>query len=966
MIDVSLTALVERLEPSCRDALVGATGECVTRGHYEVAIEHVGLAMLERPDEEFRTVLDAFEIDRSRLRLCLRRSLDARARGNTGRPVFSPFLIEWLTDAWLIGSIEYGRAAIGAAALWAALAARPDRFLGVEAAEILHQGGLGGLRRRLDEFAPGADASTEDAAPDAGSAPAVDALVQFCVNFSAEARAGRIDPVFGRDAEIRRMIDILARRRKNNPIVVGEPGVGKTALVEGLALRIANGGAPEFLHGVEIMGLDLGLLQAGASVKGEFEKRLKDVIAAVEATTRPVILFFDEAHMLVGAGAVPGGADAANLLKPALARGEFRAIAATTWKEYKKYFEKDAALSRRFQLVKLDTPSPPDAIAMLRGLRERFERSHGLSIRDEAIEAAVELSLRHISGGQLPDKAIDVLDTTAARVRISRSSEPVEIERLSARIAALRREQAALRRDHIAGGGDGEVPRLGEIERQLTELQDERAGLVERWNDERALVERIVASEACARRRWSREDPPVEDDRMAEDPPSGEDPTDSAPPLGARASRPPGPKARNGLPAAGPPFLERAGRPRSREHSERARRDRDADGASTSPETAPRGNGANAGVATAGGAACEVAAGGDLATLRRRLAGMQAGTPLVHFEVTADAVARTVSDWTGVPLGALARSEAADALDFAAELGTRVRGQVRAVGILDRELCISRAGLSDPDKPRGVFLLVGPSGVGKTETAIAVAEILFGARRQLIVVNMSEYQEPHTVSRLFGAPPGYVGYGEGGVLTEAVRRTPYSIVLLDEAEKAHTEVLNAFYQVFDKGEMADGEGRRIDFRDTIIVLTSNLCADRIIRMMDGPAPPDAEAMTEALRPALAGHFKPALLARMRVVPYVPLTPESLREIVVQRLDRVGARLKAQQGLDMTLSEAVIDAAAECCARGDGGVRDIDALVNRTLLPRVSMEILAAMTDGGTLSGVAVGIGEQGDPTYEFH
>ena len=953
MIDISLTALVERLDPACRDALVGATGECVTRGHYEVAIEHVSLAMLERPDEELRAVLDAFEIDWSRLQLCLRRSLDARARGNTGRPVFSPFLIEWLVDAWLIASIEFAREAIGAAALWAALAARPDRFLGVEAAEILGKGGLGGLRRRVDEFAPRADASSGDAARDAGSAPPDDALVRFCVNFSAEARAGRIDPVFGRDAEIRQMIDILARRRKNNPIVVGEPGVGKTALVEGLALRIADGGAPEFLRGVEIMGLDLGLLQAGASVKGEFEKRLKDVIAAVEATARPVILFFDEAHMLVGAGAAPGGADAANLLKPALARGEFRAIAATTWKEYKKYFEKDAALSRRFQLVRLDTPSPADAIAMLRGLRERFERSHGLSIRDEAIEAAVELSSRHISGGQLPDKAIDVLDTTAARVRTSRSSEPVEIERLSARIDALRREEAALRRDHVAGGGNGAIPRLGEIGARLVDLQGERAELVERWNAEKALVDRIVACEAYVRQEWSAEGPQPEVDRPAEDPSPGADPTHGGPPLGARASRP-----LEQSWASGP--LRR-----SRGSPAQSRCDRD-DGAPKNPQSAPCAHAAAAGVATEGGCASDSFADDELATLRERLAEVQAGAPLVQFEVTADSVAGTVSDWTGVPLGALARGEAADALDFAAELGARVRGQERAVRILDRELCISRAGLSDPDKPRGVFLLVGPSGVGKTETAIAMAEILFGARRQLIVVNMSEYQEPHTVSRLFGAPPGYVGYGEGGVLTEAVRRTPYSIVLLDEAEKAHAEVLNAFYQVFDKGEMADGEGRRIDFRDTIIVLTSNLCADLIARMMDAPEPPHAEAMTQTLRPALAGHFKPALLARMRVVPYVPLTPESLREIVVQRLERVGARLKVRQGLDMTLSDAVIDHAAARAARGDSGVRDIDALVDRTLLPRVSTEILTAMTGGRTLRGVEVGIGEQGDLTYEFH
>ena len=900
MIDISLTALVERLDPSCRNALVGATGECVTRTHYEVAIEHALLAMLESPDDELRTIVDAFETDWARLQLCLRRNLKARARGNTGRPVFSPFLVEWLMDAWLIGSIEHGRESIGAGALWAALAARPDRYVDDDTAGLLQQGGLAGLRRRLDEFVPGTKAATGTGdgagAGDPDAAPADDALARFCVNFSADARAGRIDPVFGRDAEIRRMVDILGRRRKNNPIVVGEPGVGKTALVEGLALKIADGAAPEFLRGVEIMGLDIGLLQAGASVKGEFEKRLEDVVAAVETMSRPVILFFDEAHMLIGAGAAPGGADAANLLKPALARGEFRAIAATTWKEYKKYFEKDAALSRRFQLVKLDTPSAAEAVTMLRGLRERFEQAHGLSIRDEAIEAAVQLSSRHISGGQLPDKAIDVLDTTAARVRVSRSSEPVEVERLTAQVAALKREESVLARDHVAGGGTGRTPRLDEIGARVEEIEVQRAALVARWTEEKALVERIVACEASVRRERVLEDPPAEDIPTIEDLSIEDEPASGA---------------------------------------------------------------------TQGNAATEDEENAGLATLRARLAEVQAQTPLVHFEVTADAVARTVSGWTGVPLGAMARGEAADALDFAAALSARVRGQERAVGLLDRELRISRAGLADPDKPRGVFLLVGPSGVGKTETAFTIAETLFGGREQLTVVNLSEYQEAHTVSRLFGAPPGYVGYGEGGVLTEAVRRRPYSIVLLDEAEKAHPEVLNAFYQVFDKGEMADGEGRRIDFRNTIIVLTGNLCAEPITQMTDHPEPPDAEAMVQALRPALARHFKPALLGRMRVVPYVPLTAASLREIAVQRLERVGARLKAQQGLELTLSDAVVDAAAAHCAGGDGGARDIDALVNQTLLPRISTRILAAMNGEGALSGVAVGLSEQGDWTYEF-
>ena len=897
MIDISLTALVERLEPTCRSALVGATGECVTRTHYEVAVEHALLAMLESPDDELRAIVDAFEIDWARLRLCLRRNLEDRARGNTGRPVFSPFLVEWLMDAWLIGSIEHGRESIGAGPLWAALAARPDRYVDDDTARTLERGGLSGLRRRLDEVVPGAKAAPGDGARSGDAASSDDALARFCVNFSAEARAGRIDPVFGRDREIRRMIDILGRRRKNNPIVVGEPGVGKTALVEGLALKIAGGAAPEFLRGVEIMGLDLGALQAGASVKGEFEKRLKEVVAAAETGSRPVVLFFDEAHMLIGAGGAPGGADAANLLKPALARGEFRAIAATTWREYKKYFEKDAALSRRFQLVKLDTPSTAQAVTMLRGLRERFEEAHGLPIRDEAVEAAVTLSSRHISGGQLPDKAIDVLDTTAARVRVSRSAEPVEVERLTARIEALRREESALARDHAAAGGTGEAPRRVEIGARVAELEAQRAVLVTRWTEEKALAERITACEASVGRERIRDHPPAEDDPAFED-----------------SSIEDGPASGAGDDDGGP------------------------------------------------GERC---AAEDLATLRARLAEVQARSPLVHFEVTADAVARTVSDWTGVPLGAMARGEAAAALDFAAALGARVRGQERAVDLLDRELRIARAGLADPDRPRGVFLLAGPSGTGKTETAFAIAETLFGGREQITVVNLSEYQEAHTVSRLFGAPPGYVGYGEGGVLTEAVRRRPYSIVLLDEAEKAHPEVLNAFHQVFDKGEMADGEGRLIDFRNTVIVLTCNLGAEPTASPAEGGESADAEAMAQALRPALVRRFAPALLGRMRVVPYVGLTAASLREIVAQRFERVGARLKAQQGLALTLSDAVIDAAAARCAHGAGGARDIDALVNQTLLPRISTRILRAMNGGGALSAVAVGVNEQGEWTYEF-
>ena len=901
MIDINLTDLVEHLDPASRNALAGAAGECVARGHYEMTIEHALLLMIEQPDDELRAILAAYEISPELLRHCLLEGLEALMQGHTGRPVFSPLLIEWLMEAWLICSIEKRRSTISSTALWTALAARSDRYVNSATARFLKQNGLTSLRKRFDEFAAASTNGNIPGSTDAARADAGGPLAQFCVNFSAEARAGKIDPVLERDAEIRQIIDILGRRRKNNPIVVGEPGVGKTALIEGLALKIAAGTAPEFLRNVEIMGLDLGLLQAGARVRGEFEKRLKEVIAAVEDLSRPVILFFDEAHMLIGAGGAPGGADAANLLKPALARGNFRAIAATTWKEYKKYFEKDPALSRRFQLVKLDTPSPAEAVTILRGLRERFEETHALFIRDEAIEAAVELSSRYMTGGQLPDKAIDVLDTTAARVRISRSSEPPEIERLSARISALRRAEVALSRDHAAGGFAGEEPRLAETRTSIRSLEEELAALTDRWNDEKVLVEQIVQCVAFQA-----------------------DATERA----------------NPQPEAGPPPAPLLLREETKIHSPDHHNDTLASAETTAIES------------------------NSLTELRARLAEVQAGTPLVHFEVTADAVARTVSEWTGVPLGAMARNEANAALSFADNLSARVCGQPQAIDILDRELSIARAGVADPDKPRGVFLLVGPSGVGKTETAVAIAEILFGGRRQMTVINMSEYQEKHTVSRLFGAPPGYVGYGEGGVLTEAVRQKPYSIVLLDEAEKAHPEVLNTFYQVFDKGTMADGEGRDIDFRNTIILLTSNLGADQIADMMARQTPPDAADMTEELHPTLSRHFKPALLARLRVVPYVPLGTDTLRTIVAQRLQRLGERLCTQPGLTLDYSDAVLDHITAHCVRHDGGARNIDAMINQTLLPRISTEILAAMNQDRHLREVIVAV-EEGEFSYDF-
>lgn len=902
MIDIALPALVERLDPFCHRALVSATGECVARGNYEVSVEHTLVSLLSALDEQGARQLAIGPDERARLERSLRDDLDALPKGNASRPVFSPFLIEWITDAWLLASVEYRRSSVDVCALLSALASRGDRLLGVHTAAMFKTGSLGSMRKRLAETA----STTVPGNPSGeGQGGEDDPLRRFCVDFTAEARAGRLDPIIGRDDEIRRMTDILGRRRKNNPIVVGEPGVGKTALVEGLALRIVEGAAPDFLNDVALMGLDIGLLQAGASVRGEFEKRLKDVIEAVESIARPVVLFFDEAHMLIGAGGAPGGADAANLLKPALSRGSFRAIAATTWSEYHKYFERDAALSRRFHPIRLSPPDEDDSRRILRGLREKLERSHAVTIREDAIAAAVSLSSRYMAGGQQPDKAIDVLDTTAVRVRTSRSGTPAGIERLSARIEALEREREALDRDRQrTGNGESEPSgRIPEIDGEIETLSREKVDMLVRWRDETSLVKAIDAS-------------------LCEDRPGGESAQEDV----AIAGREPESMPQRVTDAA----PDAQGR--------RAAADEEAGSAGRHRKTAE---------------------------LRERLKALQGDDPLVQLEVTGEAVAHTVSAWTGIPLGSMARSEAGAALGFAEELALRIRGQPHAVSILDGSLHIARAGLADPAKPRGVFLLVGPSGVGKTETALAMAQILHGSERQIIVANMSEYRERHTSSRLFGAPPGYVGYGEGGVLTEAVRRRPYSIVLLDEVDKAHPEILNAFYHVFDTGFMADGEGREIDFRNTTVLLTSNLGSEVILDAVADGAADDAGRLATALDPVLQAHFKPALLARMRIVPYLPLSADSVRQIVEQRLDRVSDRLWVQHRFKLDCEASAVDWIAATCGQSDGGVRDIDSFINRTVLSRVATGILAAMDGRQPLGGGTVSLGENGELNYEF-
>jgi type VI secretion system protein VasG len=721
----------------------------------------------------------------------------------------------------------------------------------------------------------GAGALSPTANPDS-------ALARFTVNFTELARNGRLDAVFGRDREIRQMIDILGRRRKNNPICVGDPGVGKTAVVEGLALKIAAGDVPDFLKEVDLLSLDLGMLQAGAGVKGEFENRLKGIIDEVKGSPKPLMLFIDEAHMLVGGGGSAGGSDAANLLKPALARGELRTVAATTWSEYKKYFEKDPALARRFQLVKLDEPSPQDAAVILRGLRFAYEKSHGVYIRDDAVAAAAALSARYISGRQLPDKAVDVLDTACARVKLSLTTRPAELEDKERRIAVLQREHEALSRDR-AVAGRVEHDRVGTIEAEIETTQGEADVLEAQWRAEAALVNEIVALRARLGAHVSEDGGPVEKDNDA---------------------------------------------------ATEAPADRDALHA-------------------------------DLIDKTDQLQALRGGSALVHYEVTPEAVGQVIADWTGIPAGNMVKDEAKAILTLAGELRKRIKGQDHAIQSLDEGMRAAKAGVNNPGQPMGVFLFVGTSGVGKTELATQLSDILFGGERFLISVNMSEFQEKHTVSKLVGAPAGYVGYGEGGVLTEAVRQRPYSVVLLDEVEKADPEVLNLFYQVFDKGTLSDGEGRVVDFKNTIIILTSNLATDVITELGTRAERPSIGTLTEAIRPTLSRHFKPALLARMQIVPFYPLMPDVLSDIVRLKLDKVGRRLAISQKLTFEYTDAAVQAITARCTEVETGARNIDHIVNRTLLPDIATEVLARIGAETQFKTLKVDVGDDSRFQYIF-
>ncbi|CAG4892652.1 type VI secretion system ATPase TssH [Paraburkholderia saeva] len=881
--------LLRRLNPYCAKALEAAASLCQTRLADEITVEHWLIKLIEAGDGDIPAIMNHYELNIDAVWDALLRAIDHTPRNLRGRPSLSPQLAVVVQDAWFHASTHAdggdhgGDPAIRSGHVLQAIVEAPHVLRATNAWQLLSVSPtqierlLPRLGRRTSENHPQepearsertavpAHSGAVERAPEGNIAQATrrnvegDALARFAIDITAKAREGKIDPVFGRDREIQQMVDVLARRRKNNPILVGEPGVGKTALVEGLALRVAVGTVPNVIRDVRILTLDLGLLQAGAGVKGEFEQRLKNVIDEVQASPEPVLLFIDEAHTLIGAGNAAGGADAANLLKPALARGELRTIAATTWSEYKEYFERDAALERRFQMIKVDEPDDAAACLMLRGLKERYAAYHNVHIRDEALVAAVMLSRRYIPARQLPDKAVDLIDTAAARVRMGLESHPAELQRAQAAVAALELERATVDADKRAGIEDAPA-RRDALDAALVRARGEMEELRARY----ALELRLVGAL----------------------------------------------------------------------HEQR----------DTDPATRD---------------------GASFAAARQALASAQGKTPLIFADVDAQAIARVVAEWTGIPVGNLLEDELQGLLTLEDQLAKRVVAQDDALAALAESLRTAKAGLKNEHTPLGVFLLSGPSGVGKTETALALADLLFGGEAALTTINMSEYQESHTVSQLKGSPPGYVGYGRGGILTEAVRQRPYSVVLLDEVEKAHRDVLDIFYQVFDRGAMRDGEGREIDFRNCVILMTSNLGSARIDEVTTDSPDIAQAALLEAIHPQLVAHFQPALLARFQTLVYRPLDVTALAAIVRLKLEKVAERLRRQHGVELVCDDSLIGAMAELCLARESGARNVDAFLNQRILPSVSRELLMRMAAGSPPAKILLSSSADGNLTIDF-
>ena len=965
MVTKDLKKLLQKLNEHTTRALEAAAGFCIARSHYEITVEHLLLKLLEDGTGDIPHILNRYDIDGSRLWETLLRQLEGQRSGNTGRPSFSPKLLQLVEEAWIIGSVHHEHPKIRSGHILQAMIDN-ESFRFDEIMEALAPIRRDDLR---DSFIDVVGGSAEDkpvlraGGPPSTGAPRTGgetALDLYTLNVTAKARDGKIDPVFARDKEIRQIIDILSRRRKNNPILVGEAGVGKSAVVEGLALRVAEGDVPDSLKEIEIHTLDLGLLQAGAGVKGEFENRLKSVIQEVREAARPTILFIDEAHTLIGAGGAAGTSDAANLLKPALARGELRTIAATTWSEYKKYIEKDPALERRFQLVKIEEPSVEDAAVMLRGIKVKYEEHHRVQITNEAVYAAAKLSERYVAGRQLPDKAVDLMDTALARVKMTKSAKPSILDDVERRLLNLSIESKASRHDLDTGLSHDEeaFDALAEAARQL---EVEKAELEERWRKERALTtqiedlrRRIVLARTGAASMGDGEigAAPMGDGDMGGDGASHAKDAGGVGPSKAGAAEgvsEPG-SASSGMDSAGP------GSAGSNAPS------LDAD-AEAIPDMAEEGGPAGAGDAGAGASVQELR--DELRRVQGDLSALQDGDAMVHAEVNEEVVAQVIADWTGIPVGDMLKDEAAVLLDLEGRLTRVIKGQDEPIEEIADSIRAAKAGMGNPDAPLAVFLLVGPSGVGKTETARMLAEMLFGGDRFLITINMSEYQESHTVSQLKGSPPGYVGYGEGGVLTEAVRQRPYSVVLLDETEKAHIDVMELFYQVFDKGIMRDGEGREIDFRNTIIMMTSNIGSEIFLDVCTDDERPTPDQLREVIHHQLVNHFQAALLARMKVVPYYPLQTDAMREITRLKLNKIDRRLQAAHGMRFEYSDEVAERIAERCTQVDSGARNIDFIIDRALLPEASKALLVKMTEEEMPEKLILGIDEQGDFTFSF-
>ena len=884
-MSLNLKSLIGKVDDATRNALEAAAGLCVSRTHYDIEIEHYLLKAIDSSDNDIALILRQYGVDRSRLTSELQRSLDKLKSGNARSPAFSPLLVKMLTEAWTVATIEYDVGQIRTGFTLLALLSndelqrlardvskelqlipaeglRTDFFAITEKSREASAGGaVGGPREEGDAPRPAGSGKTPH-------------LNQYTVNMTTNAKAGKIDPVLGRDMEIRQVVDILMRRRQNNPILTGEAGVGKTAVVEGFALRLASGDVPPPLRNVQLHSLDLALLQAGAGVKGEFENRLKGLIEEVKSSPHPIILFIDEAHTMIGAGGQAGQNDAANLLKPALARGELRTIAATTWSEYKKYFEKDAALARRFQVVKVEEPTELQCDTMMRGIVPALEKHHDLRILHEAVTATVRLSHRYLAGRQLPDKAVSVLDTACARLSLGQNTIPPPIEDATRRIDDLKVQKQILERETAVGEQHAE--RLGVIEEQLVAEEANLAKLKSQWEKEIELVRRIRAMREA---------------------------------------------------------LE---------------------------------SGAEAVKAEGDGAAAEKPSLDALRALEEQLTTAQGENPLIHVCVDERIVGEVISAWTGIPLGKMVKDEIATVLDLDGHLRKRVIGQDHALAVIAQRIITSRARLDDPGKPVGVFMLVGPSGVGKTETALALADLLYGGERNLVTINMSEFQEAHTVSTLKGSPPGYVGYGEGGVLTEAVRRRPYSVVLLDEVEKAHPDVLELFYQVFDKGNLEDGEGRSINFKNCVLILTTNAATDTLSKLTaDKETMPDSEGLALAIKPELNKIFKPAFLGRMLVVPYFPVRDEALKQIILLKLGKIQRRLLETHKIVMACDDAVIEEVAKRCTEVESGARNVDNILSNTMLPEISREVLVRMAEETPSDRVQVGVGTDGRFTYKW-